>query len=148
MLGRFIEVIERESREWATTVMERLLPICNGQVPFVWRLKVGAEKTPALNDWLSHAQSRAVPLVIGHLCTSNRHREDTLPLMPLAIERNDQLILLPDPETLIMSGDKILFAGTRSAWNEQKNSALNINALEYVILGHSATGSLLGRLLS
>ncbi len=147
MLGRFIAVIERESRAWASSVMDRLLPICNGQIPFVWRLKISPEKTPALNDWLSHAQCRSVPLVVGHLCTSNRHREDALPLMALAIERDHQLLLLPDAETPVMPGDQILFAGTRSAWNEQKNSAQNINALEYVILGHSATGSLLGRLL-
>ena len=49
-------------------------------------------------------------------------------------------------DTVAKNG-RILFVGTREAWDEQKNTAQNANSVEYVISGRTITGSLLGKLL-
>lgn len=148
MLGRFIREIEKQTAAWAEEVIERLKPVCHGVTPFVWRLKINPTKTPALEQWLCSTVNERTPLQLSHLLTSNRRREQPLEILALAIERAGHLIALPDRNMPLINGDKILFAGTRNAWNEQKNTAQNLNVLEYVILGHSASGSLLGRLLA
>jgi len=148
MLGRFVREIEKRDADWAEQVLNQLKPITKGLVPFVWRLNLTQAKTPALHQWLSNPENQSTPLQLLHLLTSNRHRDEPLALMALAIERAGKLIILPAANTELAIGDKILFAGVRDAWNEQRNAAQNLNALEYVILGHSATGSLLGRLLA
>ena len=148
MLGRFVNEIEKQSPDWAAQVTQLLEPICNGLVPFVWRLNITQSKTPALYQWLQSPLDQSLPLRLSHLLTSNRHRDEPLPIVALAIERAGELMVLPDASTVLAEDDKVLFAGGREAWNEQRNSAQNLNALEYAILGQSATGSLLGRLLA
>ena len=64
------------------------------------------------------------------------------------LERAGQLILRPAADMPLHSGDKIIWAGTRDAWNEQKLTGSYVNALDYVITGHSVTGSWLGKYLN
>jgi hypothetical protein len=77
--------------------------------------------------------------------TSNRHREDSLKALPLMLERAGHIILRPDPSLPLHNGDKIIWAGTRDAWNEQKLTATYGNALDYVVSGKTHTGSWLGK---
>lgn len=144
MLGRFIREIEQRSADWSASVLERLRPICKGKVPIVWRLRINRAKTPALTEALVSAK---VPLTLRVLLTSNRHRDEPLPIVPLYVERSGSLITMPPDDFSLMNGDRILFAGTREAWDEQKNTAQNANTLQYVISGETVTGSLLGKLL-
>lgn len=143
MLGRFIREIEKHPTEWSASIIEKLEPLCRGQVPLVWRLHINRVKTPALNKQLTIAQT----LPLSTLLTSNRQRETRLPIMTLLVERSGHLTLLPEDNFSIANGDKILFVGPRESWNEQKYTTQNINALEYVLYGKSTSGSLLGRLL-
>lgn len=144
MLGRFIREIEKHPADWSSNVLKTLQPCCKGEVPFVWRLQINRAKTPALTSAL--LADRAA-LTLRTLLSSNRNRDTRLPLMALMLERSGHLTLLPPDDFALANGDKILFAGPRDAWNEQKVTAQNANALEYVLHGHATTGSLLGKLL-
>ena len=144
MLGRFIREIEQHPADWSSSILKTLQPCCKGEVPFVWRLQINRAKTPALTLALlaDHAA-----LTLRTLLTSNRNRDTRLPLVALMLERSGHLTLLPPDDFALANGDKIMFAGPRDAWNEQKVTAQNANALEYVLRGHATTGSLLGKLL-
>jgi len=142
MLSRFIREIEKQSAEWAESVIAALKPICGDQVPYVWTLRINRNKTPALALLLNNVD-QLIPLSV--LMTSNRHREDSLKALPLMLERAGQIILRPDPSLPLHNGDKIIWAGTRDAWNEQKLTATYGNALDYVVSGKTHTGSWLGK---
>lgn len=144
MLGRFIREIEQRPADWSAGVLERLKPVCKDKVPIVWRLQINRAKSPALTDALVTAK---LPLTLSVLLTSNRHRDEQLPIVPLLVERSGHLITMPPPDFMLVNGDRILFTGTREAWDEQKNTAQNANTLQYVISGKTSTGSLLGKLL-
>jgi voltage-gated potassium channel len=142
MLSRFIREIEKQSAAWAESVIAALKPICGDQVPYVWTLRINRNKTPALALLLNDVD-QVIPLSV--LMTSNRHREDSLKALPLMLERAGHIILRPDPSLPLHNGDKIIWAGTRDAWNEQKLTATYGNALDYVVSGKTHTGSWLGK---
>lgn len=145
MLSRFIREVEKQPAEWASDLLEALSPACSGLVPFVWTTRINRVKTPALNKLLLGAEE---PIPISVMMTSNRNRDVQLKLVPLMVERAGQLILRPAADLPLHSGDKIIWAGSREAWNEQKLTTNYENALNYVRTGHSATGSWLGKLLN
>ena len=145
MLSRFIREVEKQSAEWATNLLESLAPACSGLVPYVWTTRINRIKTPALNHAL---QNSASPIPLSVMMTSNRNRDNPLKLMPLMLERAGQLILCPTPDLPLHSGDKIIWAGSREAWNEQKLTGSYANALSYIITGHAETGSWLGKHLN
>ena len=145
MLSRFIREVEKQPAEWASDLLEALSPACSGLVPFVWTTRINRVKTPALNKVLLSTEE---PIPISVMMTSNRNRDVQLKLVPLMVERAGQLILRPAADLPLHSGDKIIWAGSREAWNEQKLTTNYENALNYVRTGHSATGSWLGKLLN
>lgn len=145
MLSRFIREVEKQSAEWATNLLESLAPACSGLVPYVWTTRINRIKTPALNHAL---QNSASPIPLSVMMTSNRNRDNPLKLMPLMLERAGQLILCPASDLPLHSGDKIIWAGSREAWNEQKLTGSYANALSYIITGHAETGSWLGKYLN
>ena len=145
MLARFIREVEKQSPDWAASIMAELTPICAGRVPYVWTTRINRVKTPALAAQLLHTHN---VINLSVLMTSNRNREESLKLLPLMLERAGQLILRPDPSLPLHTGDKIIWTGHREAWSEQKLTASYSNALDYVLTGTSHTGSWLGRYLN
>ncbi|MFM7123400.1 MAG: potassium channel family protein [Fluviibacter sp.] len=145
MLSRFIREVEKQPAEWATKLLDALSPACSGLVPFVWTTRINRIKTPALNKALSDPD-RPIPLSV--MMTSNRNRDLSLKLIPLMLERAGQLILCPANDLPLHNGDKIIWAGSRDAWNEQKLTGNNTNALSYIMTGHAVTGSWLGKYLN
>ena len=145
MLARFIREVEKQSPDWAASIVAELTPICAGRVPYVWTTRINRVKTPALAEQLLHTHN---VINLSVLMTSNRNREESLKLLPLMLERAGQLIIRPDPSLPLHTGDKIIWTGHREAWNEQKLTASYSNALDYVLTGTSHTGSWLGRYLN
>ena len=144
MLTRFIREVEQRPAQWSEQIVKQIQPLCRGLVPYVWRLAINRVKTPALSEVLSQHDA---PITLEALLTSNQDRAKRLDIMPLMIERAGKLTLLPDDDFVIANGDRVLFAGARDAWNNQKFTSENLNALEYVLHGQSNSGSLLGKLL-
>lgn len=145
MLARFIREIEKQPADWAATLLEALTPVCAGRVPFVWTTRINRIKTPALAQSLLQPET-TIPLSV--LMTSNRNRSESLQLLPLMLERTGQVMLLPSPDSPLHTGDKIIWAGTRHAWNEQKLTVNYGNALNYVLTGKANTGSWVGKYLN
>lgn len=145
MLSRFIREVEKQSADWSASLLDSLAPACSGLVPFVWTTRINRIKTPALNKALLDSES---PIPLSVMMTSNRNRDNSLKLIPLMLERAGQLILLPAADLALHTGDKIIWAGSREAWNEQKLTGSYANALIYIITGHSDTGSWLGKYLN
>ncbi len=145
MLARFIREVEKQTPDWAASIVTELTPICAGRVPYVWTTRINRVKTPALAQQLLNTEN-VIPLSV--LMTSNRNRSESLKLFPLMLERAGQMILRPEPSLPLHTGDKIIWTGNRDAWNEQKLTANYSNALDYVLTGSSSTGSWLGKLLN
>lgn len=145
MLSRFIREVEKQSSAWASEFLESLLPVCAGRVPYVWTTRINRVKTSALNQALQQPNQT---ITLSVLMTSNKNRDRSLTLLPLMLERAGQIILKPAADLPLHSGDKIIWAGTREAWAEQRLTSNYANALQYVLTGKSGSGSWLGRLLN
>ena len=144
MLSRFIREVEKQTSDWAESVLANLLPICAGRVPYVWTTRINRVKTPSLTQKLLQPEHH-VPLSV--LMTSNRNRTQSLKLLPLMLERASQITLCPDASMPLQTGDKIIWAGSREAWSEQKLTTHYTNALDYVLTGQVSSGSWLGKYL-
>ncbi len=145
LLSRFIREVEKQTPEWSQVVIEQLAPLCSGVVPFVWTTRINRNKTPALFSALQQTDHN---ITVAALMTSNRCRTDRLKLMPLMLERAGQITLLPADHIPLHTGDKIIWAGSRTAWNEQKLTTGYGNALNFVLTGSTSTGSWLGKYLN
>jgi hypothetical protein len=62
-------------------------------------------------------------------------REHPLACLPLLLVRGDEETVLPDAETALAPGDRVLFAGTEAARSLQRLTLRNTNVRAYVQLG-------------
>ncbi|MGV0953311.1 MAG: potassium channel family protein [Fluviibacter sp.] len=144
MLSRFIREVELQTPAWSQSIIDRLKPICEDVIPFVWSSRINRIKTPALFEALQHHDAE-IPLAT--LMRSNRDRSKNLKLLPLMLERAGQTTLLPDAKMPLHTGDKIIWAGLKTAWDEQKITARYPSAFNYVAHGRTTSGTWLGNYL-
>ena len=141
LMDKFIVYMRKEEDSWARQLLLRISAIIVDQPLDVWAFKVNAHATPAIYDAL-----RAKRLVrSGFLCKDPRNREDALPAMVLLIQRGNESLVLPDPETRLEVGDEILMCGQHRAQFFINWITDNYNVLRYIRSGLEAPGGLLWR---
>lgn len=138
LLERFLQQVRQQSNAWAEALADRLLALCGARVPQVWSVRLDANGAPALLRALHHGTAVDLAMLAG--AGDDR-------LLPLLIERGDELLLLPDASTTLRPGDHLLFAGRRRAKLDQVLLLNNINVLDQA-LGKAEASGWLGRWLA
>ena len=82
---------------------------------------------------------------LENLMQDPANREKKLQLVPLLLVRNNTSILVPDPETIIINGDNILFCGTYDAKTTLPSSINNTKTFNYIMNGLEVPDSLVWR---
>ncbi len=83
------------------------------------------------------------------MIASPSQRKQTLPIIPLLLKRVDTLLLIPDGETLLQPGDRILMCAPYEAYEQMQWATQNQKVLHYLLTGEEWVSSrLLRRLLS
>jgi len=131
LLYEFMSLALREGDRWACQLVSRVGALVNEQVPYVWELTVGDEQSAAVSEALAEGKQ----VTLGHVITDSRNRGQTLPVIPLLLLRRGERIMLPDEETRLMIGDKVLFCGSNAAYSDMAWTLCNINALDFVLTG-------------
>jgi Trk K+ transport system NAD-binding subunit len=138
---KFVALLREKEDAWARELMLRIGTVIQDQPLEVWALTVNAEEMPAIHE--SIMARRLVKC--GFLSRDPRDREQELPAMVLLIQRGDESILLPDPDTRLESGDEILMCGQHRAQFFINWITDNHNVLRYVRSGVEAPGGLVWR---
>jgi voltage-gated potassium channel len=138
LLFRFVALVPAQGEARSAALINRLVARCGEVVPSLWRLRLAADKAPALALWLAGGRR----LVLGDLLRDPSDRTQPIPAVPLLVVRGDGTAeFAPADDTLLAAGDEILLAGTPAARRALDGACLSDATRDYVLLGRIAPSS-------
>lgn len=140
----FLRLAQNEDKVWVDQLLSRIIGITQDKLPYLWETKLTPRYSPALYSACAAGERVALKYVIA----SPSQRKQTLPIIPLLLKRVDTLLLIPDGETLLQPGDRILMCAPYEAYEQMQWATQNQKVLHYLLTGEEWVSSrLLRRLL-
>jgi len=130
LLAAFLDLTRRKDDLWAYSLAESLRDLLGDEAPSFWSFAIEAGEAPGLLDAMDRV---AGPVRAGDLSRSAQARQDRVPCMALLLVRGAQTVELPDDDFPLEAGDRLLFAGRRSAEDNQVLVRRNANVAAYVL---------------
>lgn len=130
LCDEFLKSIIKENNEWATKLVTRLVKEID-ENPLVMAIEINFENTPEIYKYLS--EKNALKLKI--LSTSLHDNSQNNNIVPLLLQRENDIILLPSWENEIKIDDKILLACDEHARNDMEYICQNIYEFYYALTG-------------
>jgi Trk K+ transport system NAD-binding subunit len=143
LLAQFLTLARSQSNAWANQVISRLVDVVGEAVPETWGVYLSGDEAPSITNLLGHGK----PVLLGTLMRDPSNRTLALPLVPLLLLRDNQVVLLPEPDMPLAIGDRILFCGKRNVKSALSILLFNRKALGYVMDGIDIPDGLLWRWL-
>ena len=137
LLGRFLDVVRRESDAWADAVIARLQASIGVEAPEIWSVRLNAADAPALHRALLF---EGAAVTVEDLRRDPAERTRPLACEALYLAHADSNEVLPAGTALLQPGDRVLFAGTRGARDAQWPLLRNVNVRDYVLKGIEVPG--------
>ncbi len=132
LLDDFLQLILKQSNDWANEQISRLTAVVGESVPDIWYFTIEESQCPAVLEVLKEGGK----VHIEELTRDARDRDNRLSCLPLLLKRKDHdPMLFPSDEVSLQPGDQLLFAGRIGAYERMKWSLQNQNALRYVQTG-------------
>lgn len=131
LLRRFLEHVTAQSEEWSADMYARVRAECDGRTPDTWEVTLEREQAPAVVDALRAGRE----MRLGFLLRDPKAREERLPGIALALLRAGHLRFLPDDDTVLVAGDRLLFVGPLGSAATMEWVLGAANVLEYVESG-------------
>jgi Trk K+ transport system NAD-binding subunit len=131
LLEPFLERARRNDKAWANALIERLQSVVGERSPAIWSVSLNISEAPAMYRLLmqgGHAQ-------VVDLLRDPGRREQPLAMVPLYLQRGDDVVELPADGFELQPGDRILFAGRESARAQQQSLLRNEKVRDYVVTG-------------
>jgi Trk K+ transport system NAD-binding subunit len=144
LLSRFFSLALRQGDAWADVTLSRIAAVVGDTVPEVWDRELSKDQTPAIWQMLREDAT----LRLGDLLRSPAQREENLACVPLLLKRGREAILVPDNDTLLREGDRILFCGEARTRRQQALGLHDYATLNYLLTGNQAPGGLIWRTLA
>jgi uncharacterized protein with PhoU and TrkA domain len=107
----------------------------------VWSVRINIHDATAVY----RASMAGQAIRLGQLLLDSSDRQRPLGAMVLMIERDRAFLLMPPPDTPLISGDTLLLAGSHAARSSFDLTVENANALEYVLSGQDSSSGWLWR---
>ena len=130
LCDEFLKSIIKENNEWATKLVTRLVKEID-ENPLVMAIEINFENTPEIYKYLS--EKNALNLKI--LSTSLHNNSQNNNIVPLLLQRENDIMLLPSWKNEIKIGDKILLACDEHAKNDMEYICQNIYEFYYALTG-------------
>ena len=144
LLAEFLTEAERQDNAWNRALAERIQTITEGMTPETWPLRVSQNRAPALLLALKLGEE----ITLGSICRHPGRREQGIAALPLLLRREGNDTLLPDENTVMRSGDRLLFCGTHHGFKLMARNVGNLNTLRYVHTGQQRPDGLIWRHLA
>lgn len=130
LCDEFLKSIIKENNEWATKLVTRLTKEI-GENPLVIEIEINLENTPEIYKYLNEKNE----LNLKILSTSLHNNSQNNNIVPLLLQRENDIISLPSWENEIKIGDKILLACDEHAKNDIEYICQNIYEFYYALTG-------------
>jgi Trk K+ transport system NAD-binding subunit len=145
LLAPFVERITRGGEAVAETALDRLESLCGARTITAWEVPLDAAAAPAVERALRGADR---DLALETLLADPRERRKPLAAVALLLRRGGADALLPSVETTLRPDDRLLFAGTNDAREQQRAILRDENVRDYVWLGRNVPGGTVWRWLT
>jgi Trk K+ transport system NAD-binding subunit len=137
LLARFLHAIRERTDEWAEQAAERIAAVCGPRNPHIWTVVVDNQTAPAVHAAIADGR-RQVPLEV--LLRDPADRNARLSCLPLLLASGESERVLPELDSILHPGDRLLFAGRGAARRAQRNLLQNANVFDYVHVGRDVPG--------
>jgi len=127
---KFLRLIIKKDDLWASKLVSRLVKEIN-ENPLLLELEINERITPQIYEHLSKGNALSLEV----LATSLHNKENKNNLVPLLLQREDDIILLPLWENNLKIGDKILLACDEHAKDDIEYICQNIYEFYYALTG-------------
>lgn len=144
LLNRFLLLARTQGNAWAVGLCGRIHDVVGNHVPHTWTL-VCDPRSLGIRRALKEQPEPVLKLV--HLLCDPDDPRSKLAATPLLLLRDVRDIPLPDQDTPIEAGDRILFAGDADAEQRQSRLLGDDVAIDYVRTGRERPRTWLGRWL-
>ncbi len=134
LLSRFFAQCKGRSSDWANELLSRIAAIVGDTVPEVWDVELSTENAVAVRQ----ALDLNMDITLRDLIRDPSDRNADLPCIPLLLGSTEAL--LPDPDTPLFPGDRILFCGGKGARGRQILALRNLKVLNYLVTGEDSPG--------
>ena len=130
LCDEFLKLIIKENNEWATKLVIRLIKEID-ENPLIMAIEINLENTPEIYKHLG--EKNVLNLKI--LSTSLHNNSQSNNIVPLLLQRENDIMLLPSWEIEIKIGDKILLACDEHAKNDIEYICQNTYEFYYALTG-------------
>ena len=144
MMDTFLREARAQENEWANELISRISGITGTEAPVTWELNITEEDAPAMYA-AAHGRDR---IHLWQLYRDPRNRDIILDCIPLLCKRSERQFLLPDDDTKIFPGDRILFCGQAHAHSMMEWLSGNDNVFNYIRTGEEHPSGYLWRLMT
>jgi len=144
LLYAFMGLANQQTHEWASEMVKRVCLIVKEQVPELWELVINNEEALAVFNKLASNEL----VTMGHIVGNPKQRDEQLFAMPLLLQRNGTLTLLPNEAMPLQINDRLLLCGRLSARYKMEWTLLNKYALDYILYGEKTTHDWFSQLMS
>lgn len=127
---KFIRLMCKEDDIWASSLVKDLIQKIDKD-PLLFEIKINKEEAVEVFNALK--EEKEVKLEIFSRSLYNREQINNI--IPLLIQREDEVILLPSEEIILKENDEILFACDENAKSDIESIALNIYEFHYAHTG-------------
>ena len=127
---KFLKLIIKKDNEWASKLVSRLLQEIDAK-PLLLEVEINEFVTPHIFDYLKLNETASLSL----LGISLHNREHKNNIVPLLLQRENDIILTPEWENDIKIGDKILLACDSHAKDDIEYICQNAYEFYYAITG-------------
>jgi Trk K+ transport system NAD-binding subunit len=144
LLNKFLTLARDQPNDWAADVCARLHQLFGELVPNNWSVTCTVSQLGLRRALIERPEP---PLTIAHLRADPDERHECLKTIALLLVRNGRDILMPDEQTRIVAGDRILFAGEAEAEFLQRRLQNDNFAIDYVRTGVEPPRTWVGHLI-
>ncbi len=127
---KFIRLICRKDNIWASKLVKDLIQIVN-EDPLLFELRI--DNKNAIEIIKAIDNNKEVKLEIFLRSLYNREQKNNV--IPLLIQREDEVILIPSEEIVLKENDEILFACDENARDDIESIAENLYEFHYAYTG-------------
>jgi Trk K+ transport system NAD-binding subunit len=145
LLNRFLMLARRQNNTWAVGVAGRIRDAVGDEVPHTWAIDCDPSLLGARRAFVEKTEP---PLALAHLLLDPDDRRVGLKAVPLLLLSGGRDLLLPDENTLLHPGDRVLFAGEAGVEGLQRRTLSDDGAIDYLRTGREPPRTWLGHWLA
>jgi Trk K+ transport system NAD-binding subunit len=144
LLYEFEQLAGYQPDPWACQLISRITALVSSSVPEIWEITLDEGHAYAVHGALVAGRR----VVLGDLLADSLEREKPLVVIPLLLVRSGERVLLPEEDTVLRRGDRLLFCGRPHARERMDWTLQNRNALDYILTGEHRPEGFIWRVLA